>query len=51
MVSEFMDIATRIVGEGEVFTPQSVAALIIFCSLLECVGGIMYALLKVGDRI
>lgn len=37
-----------ICGSAEEFTPQVVVGLILFCSMIECIGNIAFALASVG---
>ena len=45
----FMDIVINFIcGDSEVFTPQVVCGLILFCSIFETIGNIAYNLTSVG---
>lgn len=39
-----------ICGNSTEFTPQVLVALLIFCSMIECIGNIAFALTSVGRR-
>lgn len=39
-----------ICGNATEFTPQVLVGLIIFCSMIECIGNIAFALTSVGKR-
>lgn len=43
-------IINYICGETAEFTPQVVCALVLFCSMIECISNIAYALMSVGKR-
>ena len=44
------NVISFICGTAEEFTPQVLVGLIIFCSMIECIGNIAYALTSVGKR-
>ena len=42
------NVINFICGDAEAFTPQVVCGLILFCSMIECIGNIAFALASVG---
>lgn len=42
------NVINFICGESVDFTPQVLVGLIIFCSMIECIGNIAFALTSVG---